>query len=319
MADTQTNLIGKLCLVTGGTSGIGQVTARELARMGADVVITARTQEKLSRSIEKLRAGSGSSKVSGLVADLSSQDQVRALVAQFKANYPRLDVLVNNAGAIYFRRYLSVDGIEMNFAGNHLAYFLLTNLLLDLIIDSSPARIINVSSSSHNGQVIDFDDLECQHDYQFMAAYGKSKLANILFTNELARRLEGSGVTVNALHPGLVGTNIAGNNGWLLRFFLPLWRVWAMSSEQGAETSIYLASSPDVEGVSGKYFYQKKAIPSSPYSGDRSVAKRLWDVSAQMTGLEPDFLLDSAVPGQAYDTVINQDHDHQPGQGHQAG
>jgi NAD(P)-dependent dehydrogenase (short-subunit alcohol dehydrogenase family) len=317
--DNKFNMIGKLCLVTGGTSGIGQTTARELARMGADVVITARTPEKLSRSIEILRSQTGSSKVSGLVADLSSQAEVRSLAAKFRANYPHLHVLVNNAGAIYFRRYMSVDGIEMNFAGNHLAYFLLTNLLLDLIIESAPARIINVSSSSHKGQVIDFDDLECQQDYQFMVAYGRSKLANVLFTYELARRLEGRKVSVNALHPGLVGTNIAGNNGWLLRFFLPLWRVWAMSSDEWAETSIYLASSPDVEGVSGKYFYQKEAIPSSPYSGDRSVAKRLWDVSAQMTGLEPDLLLDSAVPGQAYNAVINQDHDHQPGQGHQAG
>ena len=285
MADTQTNLIGKLCLVTGGTSGIGLVTACELARLGADVVITARTQEKLHRSIEKLRSESGSNKISGLVADLSAQDEVRSLAAQFLSRYERLDVLVNNAGAIYFRRYLSVDGIEMNFAGNHLAYFLLTNLLLEKMISSAPSRIINVSSSSHQGQVIDFDDLECQKNYQFMQAYGRSKLANILFTYELARRLEGRGVTANALHPGLVGTNIAGNNGWLLRFFLPLWRIWATDPERGAETSIYLASSPVVEGVSGKYFYQKEAIPSSGYTHDLQVAEHLWDVSTAMTGL----------------------------------
>lgn len=285
LVDAKTDMRGKTCLITGGTSGIGLVTACELARLGAEVVITARTQEKLSRSIEILRSQSGNDRVSGLVADLSAQDEVRSLAAQFMSQYDRLDVLVNNAGAIYFRRYLSVDGIEMNFAGNHLAYFLLTNLLLEKIISSSPSRIINVSSSSHQGQVIDFNDLECQKNYQFMQAYGRSKLANILFTYELARRLEGSEVTANALHPGLVGTNIAGNNGWLLRFFLPLWRIWAMDPERGAETSIYLASSLEVEGVSGKYFYQKKSIPSSGYTHDQQVAERLWDVSAEMTGL----------------------------------
>ena len=277
---------GKICLVTGGTSGIGEVTARELARMGADVVITARSQEKLSRSIMRIRSGCGSDNVSGLVADLSSQREVRSLAGEYISRFNRLDVLVNNAGAIYFRRTMSVDGIEMNFAGNHLASFLLTNLLLDTMISSSPSRIINVSSSSHIGQVIDFDDLECQNNYQIMQAYGKSKLANILFTYELVRRLEGRGVTANALHPGLVGTNIAGNNGWLLRFFLPLWRIWAMGPDEGAETSIYLASSPEVEGVSGKYFYQKKAIPSSRYSHGEAAAERLWQISAEMTGMD---------------------------------
>ena len=286
MENAKASMSGKVCLVTGGTSGIGEVTARELARLGADVVITARSQEKLSRSIEILRSQSGNERVSGLVADLSAQDEVRSLAAQFMSQYNRLDVLINNAGAIYFRRYLSVDGIEMNFAGNHLAYFLLTNLLLETMISSSPSRIINVSSSSHRGQVIDFDDLECENNYQFMQAYGISKLANILFTYELARRLEGRGVTANALHPGLVGTNIAGNNGWLLRFFLPLWRIWAMGPDEGAETSIYLASSPEVEGVSGKYFYQKKAIPSSRYSHDQAAAERLWQISAEMTGMD---------------------------------
>ncbi|GAG91263.1 unnamed protein product, partial [marine sediment metagenome] len=174
MENNQASMHGKVCLVTGGTSGIGEVTARELARKGAEVVITARSQEKLSTSIDKLKSQSGSDRVSGLVADLSAQEEVRSLAAQFKSQYDRLDVLVNNAGAIYFRRYLSVDGIEMNFAGNHLAYFLLTNLLLETMISSSPSRIINVSSSSHIGQVIDFDDLECQNNYQIMQAYGKS-------------------------------------------------------------------------------------------------------------------------------------------------
>lgn len=286
MENKKASISGKVCLVTGGTSGIGEVTARELARLGSEVVITARSQEKLSRAIDRVRSGSGSDNVSGLVADLTSQREVRSLAGEYISRFNRLDVLVNNAGAIYFRRTMSVDGIEMNFAGNHLASFLLTNLLLETMISSSPSRIINVSSSSHRGQVIDFDDLECQNNYQIMRAYGKSKLANILFTYELIRRLEGRGVTANTLHPGLVGTNIAGNNGWLLRFFLPLWRIWAMSPDEGAETSIYLASSPEVEGVSGKYFYQKKAIPSSRYSHDQAAAERLWQISAEMTGMD---------------------------------
>ena len=276
----------KVCLITGATSGIGQVTARELAKMGGTVVITARNQTKAEQAIEKIRSEAGSRKVEGLVADLSSQTEVRSLASEFKRHYDRLDVLINNAGAIYMRRTESSDGIEMTFAGNHLAPFLLTNLLLDMLERSAPARIINVSSNSHEGQVIDFDDIQCQHNYQFMRAYGKSKLDNILFTYELDRRLAGSGVTVNALHPGFVGTNMGANNGWIVRLFLPSTRLWAISSQDGAETSVYLASSPEVERVSGEYFYQKQSIPSSQYSQDEEIAKRLWQVSAEMTGVK---------------------------------
>jgi NAD(P)-dependent dehydrogenase (short-subunit alcohol dehydrogenase family) len=276
---------GKVCLITGATSGIGEVTARELARMGCSVVITARDQRKAEIAVNKLRAESGSLKIDGLVADLSSQDQVRNLAAEFKRQHNRLDVLINNAGAIYLRRYLSQDGIEMTFAVNHLAPFLLTNLLLEMVIDSTPARIINVASNSHKDREIDFDDLESQGSYGFMRAYGKSKLANIMFTYELDRRLAGSGVTVNAVHPGFVGTNMGANNGWLVKLFLPLTSLWALSPEEGAETSVFLASSPEVEGVSGKYFYQKKAVPSSPCSLDEEKARQLWEVSAEMTRL----------------------------------
>jgi len=276
---------GKVCLITGATSGIGEVTACELARMGCSVVITARDERKAEIAVDKLRAESGSLKIDGLVADLSSQDQVRNLAAEFKRQHNRLDVLINNAGAIYLRRYLSPDGIEMTFAVNHLAPFLLTNLLLEMVIDSAPARIINVASNSHEGQEIDFDDLESQRSYNFMRAYGRSKLANVKFTFELSHRLAGSSVTVNAFHPGLVGTNMGSNNGWLVKLFLPLFRLFSLSPEEGAETSIYLASSPEVEGVSGKYFYQKRAVPSSPNSLDEEKARQLWEVSAEMTGL----------------------------------
>lgn len=285
MSQSDGLMTGKVCLITGATSGIGEVTARELARMGCRVLITARDQRKAEIAVDKLRAESGSLKIDGLVADLSSQDQVRDLAAEFMRQHNRLDVLINNAGAIYLRRYLSQDEIEMTFAVNHLAPFLLTNLLLEMVIDSTPARIINVASNSHKDQEIDFDDLESQASYGFMRAYGKSKLANIMFTYELDRRLAGSDVTVNAVHPGFVGTNMGANNGWLVKLFLPLTSFWALSPEEGAETSVYLASSPEVEGVSGKYFYQKKAVPSSPSSLDKEKARQLWEVSTEMTGL----------------------------------
>ncbi|MFN2214852.1 MAG: SDR family oxidoreductase [Anaerolineales bacterium] len=277
---------GKVCLITGATSGIGEVTAQELARLGYRVVITARDQAKLESAIARIRSNSGSQVVTGLVADLSSQDQVRSLASKFIDQYDRLDVLINNAGAVYLRRTESVDGIEMTLAGNHLAPFLLTNLLLDLLKHSSPARIINVSSRAHEGQVIDFDDLQYRKNYQFMRAYGKSKLANLLFTYELDRRLPGSEVTVNALHPGFVATNIGGNNGWLVRLFMPLIRLWAISPQEGAETSVYLASSSEVAGVSGKYFYQKHPVLSSAFSRDEDAARRLWDASVELTGID---------------------------------
>jgi len=276
---------GKVCLITGATSGIGEVTARELARMGCSVVITARDERKAESAVEKLRAESGSLKIERLVADLSSQYQVRELAAGFKRMHNRLDILINNAGAIYLRRDLSQDGIEMTFAVNHLAPFLLTNLLLETLINSAPSRIINVASNSHKGQEIDLTDLEGQRSYKFMQAYGKSKLAMVLFTYELARRLEGKRVTVNAVHPGLVGTNMGSNNGWLVSLFLPLFQLFSLSPDEGAKTIIYLASSPEVDGVSGKYYYQKQAVASSPNSLDQETARRLWEASVEMTGL----------------------------------
>jgi NAD(P)-dependent dehydrogenase (short-subunit alcohol dehydrogenase family) len=276
---------GKVCLITGATSGIGEVTALELARQGFRVVITARSQAKLETALDKLSRQSGSQEISGLVADFSSQREVRSLVKTFMKEHDRLDVLINNAGAVYLRRTESVDGIEMTFAVNHLSYFLLTNLLIELLKASAPARIVNVASNAHKGHELDFGDLQCQHNYQFMRAYGKSKLANIMFTYELDRRLVSSGVTVNALHPGFVATNIGGNNGWLVRLFLPLLRIWAISPEEGAKTSIYLASSPDVKGVSGKYFYNKHPTSSSKFSYNAAAARKLWDISAELTGI----------------------------------
>ncbi len=278
---------GKICLITGGTNGIGKVTALELARMGASVVIVGRSAEKTARVVEEIQRASGSKQVDSLLADLSSQQEIRRLAGEFKQKYPQLHVLINNAGALVMSRQQTVDGIEMTFALNHLAYFLLTNLLLDTIKASAPARIINVSSASHQGGRIDFDNLQGASG---MRAYSNSKLANILFTIELARRLEGTGVTVNALHPGFVSTGFGLQNGsgllnLLMRIYGRIVPLIARSPEKGAETSIYLASSPEVQNVTGKYFYDCKVIPTAPQAADAAVARRLWDVSDDMVRL----------------------------------
>ncbi len=276
---------GKICLVTGGTNGIGKVTAQALAGMGATVVIVGRDVSRTAAVVEEIRRLSGNRTVDSLLADLSSQAEVRRLAGEFKSKYSHLHVLLNNAGALFLQRQLSVDGIEMTFALNHLAYFLLTNLLLDTLKASAPARIINVSSDAHTSGKIDFDNLQGERRYS-PSAYGNSKLANILFTVELARRLEGTGVTVNALHPGFVATGFAKNNGWVAAAFMSLiGPLMARSPAKGAETLIYLASSPAVEGVTGKYFYDSHVISTAPQATDLAVAKKLWEVSAEMVHL----------------------------------
>jgi NAD(P)-dependent dehydrogenase (short-subunit alcohol dehydrogenase family) len=282
------NMNGKICLVTGGTNGIGEATAQTLAQMGATVVIVGRNAPKTAQLVEEIRAASGNKNVDSLLADLSSQEEVRRLADEFKSKYPHLHVLLNNAGAVFLQRQLSVDGIEMTFALNHLAYFLLTNLLLDTLKASAPARIINVSSGAHTSGRIEFDNLQGERSYG-SRAYGNSKLANILFTMELARRLEVTevtGVTVNALHPGFVATGFGKNNGKiiaaLVSIFAPL---VARSPAKGAETPIYLASSPSVEGITGKYFYDSHMIPPAPQATDMAVARKLWDVSAELVHL----------------------------------
>ena len=300
-------LMGRVCLVTGATAGIGAVTARELARMGATVVGVGRNPDKCATVGERVKSETGNPQVEFLSADLSSQAQVRRLAEAFKQKYDRLEVLVNNAGAYYLTRQDCVDGIELTFALNHLGYFLLTNLLLDLIKASAPARIVNVSSNAHQSARMDFASLKGGGFYNSWAAYSQSKLANLLFTYELARRLEGTGVTVNALHPGFVASSFAHNNGWLVAWGTKVAqklagrptksRVWGpggtrsakrppgRTPEDGARTVIYLATSPEVEGISGKYFIDEKVVDSSPVSYDETSAKRLWVVSEQMTGL----------------------------------
>jgi NAD(P)-dependent dehydrogenase (short-subunit alcohol dehydrogenase family) len=286
--DPEKPMSGKVCLVTGATAGIGEVTARELARLGAAVVVVGRSRPKCEETVRQIQQQTGSSAVDFLVADLSSQAEVRSLAAEFRQKYGRLDVLINNAGAFFDQRRETPDGIEMTLALNHLAYFLLTSLLLDVIKASAPARIINVSSEGHRGAVINFDDLQGQQKYGGFRAYCQSKLANLLFTFALAARLEGTRVTVNALHPGFVASNFFAGRGllrWLVRRIASL---AALSPEDGASTTIYLATSPDVAGVTGEYFEKQRPRPSSPESHNQAAGARLWEVSEKLTGLVTD-------------------------------
>ncbi|MBN1147195.1 MAG: SDR family oxidoreductase [Anaerolineales bacterium] len=277
----------KICMITGATAGIGLETARALAKMGARLALVGRDAEKCAGAAARIRQESGNPAVDCLLADLSSQAQIRALALQFRESYPALHVLVNNAGGFFLRRQATVDGLEMTFALNHLSYFMLTLSLIDVLKSSAPARIVNVASAAHHGQRLDFDNLQIERGfYHPMRVYGRSKLANILFTFELARRLEGSRVAANALHPGFVATNFAKNNGPLARLALPLLQRKALTPEQGAQTSIYLASSDEVEGVSGEYFGKCKRYRAAPAAYDEGVALRLWEVSEELTGVK---------------------------------
>ena len=255
--------------------------------MGARLWLVGRERSRAERAVEEIRARTASDAVDYLLADLSVQAEVRRLASEFRSRQDRLHLLVNNAGATFGSRRESRDGIEMTFALNHLAYFLLTNLLLDLLRASAPARIINVSSGAHQRGSLDFDDLENRRRYRGMRVYGQSKLCNLYFTYELADRLRGTGVTVNALHPGFVATNFGrSNNGWM-GMIMPLAHRFALSPERGAETLIHLASSPDVEAVTGRYFFRKRPIRSSAASYDVEARRRLWAVSEVMTGMRP--------------------------------
>jgi NAD(P)-dependent dehydrogenase (short-subunit alcohol dehydrogenase family) len=274
----------KICLVTGATLGIGKETAVGLARQGWRVVIVGRDEARTRETARLIASESGNSKVDFLVADLSSQAQVRRLAEQFKSKYSRLDVLINNAGAIFTRREASVDGIEKTWALNHLAEFLLTQLLLDRLEASAPARIVNVASSAHTSGKIDFADLQGEKKYSGLKAYSQSKLANIMFTYALARRLNGKGVTANCLHPGVVATGFGHNTPGLVKTLVSLARPFLTTPQQGAATSIYLATSPDVAGVSGKYFAKSKPTASTPLSADVAAQERLWTISEQQTG-----------------------------------
>jgi NAD(P)-dependent dehydrogenase (short-subunit alcohol dehydrogenase family) len=274
---------GKICLVTGATNGIGKATALALAQMGATVVIVGRNPAKCAAVVIEIQQISGNDAVEALVADLSIMAEVRQVADQFKAKYPKLHVLVNNAGAAFAQRQFTCEGFEKTFALNHLNYFLLTNLLLDTLKASAPARIVNVSSDSHKGAHLDFDDLQSEKGSFVFNAYGRSKLAVVMFSYELARRLAGTGVTANVLHPGLVRTGFASNLGAVpsaaIGFFM---HFVGVTPAQGAQTSVYLATSPAVENVTGKYWEKCKATPSGRAAYDEAAWARLWEVSDKM-------------------------------------
>lgn len=276
----------KICLITGATAGIGRETARQLAAKNIHVVLVARTREKAEDTLRHIKNSVPNASLDYLLCDLSSQASVRRLAEEFQQSYSRLDILINNAAAVYSELYYSEDGIEMQFAINHMAPFLLTNLLLDCLKKSAPSRIINVSSDSHYQGRINFDDLYHMRNYRALAVYAQSKLANVLFTYELDRLLEDTGVTVNALHPGLVDTTIGSShtNRWI-RLGWNFMRLFAVSVGEGAATSIYLATADEVKNISGKYFVKCKPRKSSRASYDRETALRLWNVSKELSGL----------------------------------
>ncbi len=280
------SMTGKTVLVTGATNGIGKIAALELARQGANVALVARNQAKGQATLEEIKSATGNANLELFLADLSSMAEIRKLADEFKAKHASLDVLVNNAGAFYTERKLSPDGLEMTFALNHVAYFLLTNLLLDALKAAPKARIVSVSSAAHTSGKINFDNLQGEKKWSGWQAYSDSKLENVLFTFELARRLGGSSVTANCLHPGFVKTAFGSGNTGLVASLLGLAKnLMAITPEAGADTIIYLASSSDVEGVTGRYFEKRQVKTSSPASMDQGTQKRLWDVSAKLVGL----------------------------------
>jgi retinol dehydrogenase-12 len=272
------SLAGKVCLITGGTSGIGKETARAIAKMDAHIVLAARNLDLAASVKQELTDSTGNPNIDIMLCDFVSFASIMTFAKSFQAKYDRLHILINNAGLMERERKVSRDGIELTFAVNHLAPFLLTKLLLPMMKASAPARIINVSSEAHRSGVINFDDLEGKQNYNIWRAYSQSKLANILFTRHLATMLRGTGVTANCLHPGVVATNFFRIIPAPVRFFTDL---FMLTPEKGAETTIYLASSPSVESVTGEYFNKKKISVTSKLAQDADTAERLWRVSEQ--------------------------------------
>lgn len=273
------NLEGRVVLVSGASNGIGLASARALAGLGATTYLVARDRARGEAAVRQVREATGNDRVSLFVADLSSQAEVRRAAAEVRASTGRLHVLVNNAGAIYARRELSADGLEMTFALNHLGYFLLARELLPLLEASAPSRVVNVSSAAHRRARMDWEDLLGERAYSSWKAYAQSKLANILFTRELARRVAGRGITANALHPGAVATGWARNNGGLYRLIMQMGAPFLARPDRGARTSVYVASAPELQGVTGKYFVNERAAEPSRAAQDDAAARRLWDVS----------------------------------------
>jgi len=283
------NLLGKVCIVTGANSGMGKIVAQALANEGATLIMVCRIREKPQVAYEEIKGKSKNPDVELMVTDLSIQKEIRELAEKIKSKYPVIDVLVNNAGCMNFGYSQTSDGIETTFAVNHLGYFLLTNLLLDNLKKSKSARIINVASEASKDGKINFEDLNLKNEYTSFKAYSQSKLANIIFTYELARRLKEEGVmniTVNCVHPGNVpNTKLGKGSKTFANFIASLPPSLIVTPEKGAETTIWLATSSEVEGISGKYFHDKKEIKSNPISYDLEIGRRLWEVSEKLTNL----------------------------------
>jgi retinol dehydrogenase 14 len=275
----------KTILITGASRGIGFEAAVALARLGARVVLVGRDRARTDAAIEAVRFRT-SARATSYVCDFSSQASIRELAAAVRRDHPTLHVLVNNAGGVHKRRSVTVDGFETTFATNHLGYFLFTNLLLDLIVASAPARIVTVASIAHRSGTIRFDDLGLEHGYGIAKAYNQSKLANVLFASELARRLGGTGVTSNSVHPGSVDTNIwTGIPLWAKPLVALVLRPWFLTPEAGGATVVQLAASADLDGVTGRYFEKQQAVAPAPAAQDPATARRLWQVSARLVGL----------------------------------
>ncbi len=282
-------MTGKVCIVTGATSGIGRAAASALAQQGATVVLLSRNAQKCARVATEIQGQTGNQNIGFIATDLSSLKAVRAAAAEFRQRYSRLDVLLNNAGVSPSKRRESVDGFEYTFALNHLGHFLLTNLLLDMLVASAPSRIVSVSSSIYKQAKLDFEDLQLRRGFSAMKAYANSKLANLLFTVELARRVADKRVTVNAMAPGLVKTNIGQEEGWFYAFSKRLADFFGgKTPEQGADTLVWLATAPEVAGVTGKYYEKRQAMPLSRDAADPDLASRMWRVSEELCGLSKD-------------------------------
>ena len=277
---------GKVVVITGATSGIGEVAARRLAAMGARIVLVARDAARGQESLARLAQSSAGVTHSIYYGDLSRISETKRVAAEIAAAEPRIDVLINNAGALFGTRQVTADNLEQTFATNHMAYFVLTLGLRESLFAASPARVVSTASAAHQGYTLDFDDLQAAKGYSAIKAYGRSKLCNILFTRELARRWSGKGVAANCLHPGFVASRFGDGSGGLLSRVVRVAKVFAISPEKGAQTIVYLASAPDVGAISGEYFY--KCRPATPTAGGRddAAAKHLWMESAEIAGIE---------------------------------
>ncbi|MFX1391456.1 MAG: SDR family oxidoreductase [Promethearchaeota archaeon] len=283
--DTTEPMKGKICLITGANSGIGKATALGLSKLGASLVFACRDRSRAEEAILEIKEKTGNDSIDLILADLSSQKEIYKLVAEFKSRYDSLDVLINNAGVNLHKQIITEDGIENTFAVNYLAQFMLSNLLFDVLKKGNPGRIINVASSVQ-AKSIDFDDLKSDNHYRQMKAYAQSKLAVVLFTYEFARKIKDSGVTVNCLHPGYVKTNMIRKFRPFVKYFYHFIGLFMSTPRKGAKTSIYLASSPEIDGTSGKYFKSRKEAKSVKVSYDKDVAKKLWDLSVKLTKVD---------------------------------